>query len=188
MYPEVSLSIEDVAQGLGQAAIRKRRLDIVFTNETGVATRCRSEVFWRERFFVLLPADHGLAAKLAVTWADLASVRLLVPAGPETTPLVSQRPEHISEHIGPAIQICSTGQATATLKVQLGQEVMLAGESFAKAAAFGSAIWKPLEGKGSFSSIRVVWLESNPKRAVLRLVALATKMANGNPEQAKRAS
>lgn len=65
---------------------------------------------------------------------------------------------------------------------------MLAGESFAKAAAFGSAIWKPLEGMGSFSSIRVVWLESNPKRAVLRLVALATKMANGNPEQAKRAS
>jgi hypothetical protein len=58
-------------------------------------------------------------------------------------------------------------------------------ESYAKTVAIDSATWKPLDGQNSVSSIRAVWLESNPKRAVLRLIGLARNMAKGRPARGR---
>ena len=87
LYPDVSLSIEDIPAGQCLAAIRRRRLDIAFTHDLGVITSCCSEVFWQERLFVLLPTCHSLIDKPAVTWSDLADMCLLVPVGLEGPPL-----------------------------------------------------------------------------------------------------
>jgi hypothetical protein len=53
----------------------------------------------------------------------------------------------------------------------------LAEESYARTVAADCALWRPLDGENSVSSIRGIWLGSNPKRAVLRLVGLAKNMA-----------
>ena len=124
---------------------------------------------------------HSLIEKPAVTWSDLADMCLLVPVGLEGPPLDLRLLERIAADGGPAVRTCRANQATIIFKVQLGQGVTFAEESYARTMAIDSAIWKPLDGQNSVSSIRAVWLESNPKRAVLRLVALAKNMAKGSP-------
>ncbi|CAN7702763.1 LysR family transcriptional regulator [Mesorhizobium amorphae] len=176
-YPDVSLTIEDVPSGQCLAAIRRRHFDIVFTHDIGDARFCSSEVFWQERLFVLLPSSHCLVEKSFLTWVDLADMCLLVPVGLEGPPLDLGLLERITADGGPAVQACRANQATVMFQVQLGQGVTLAEASYAGIVGIDSAVWKPLGGKDSVSSIKGVWLESNPKRAVLRLVGLARNMA-----------
>lgn len=173
LHPDVTVAIEDVPLEQCLAAIRRRRLDIVFTHGLENAALCRSEIFAHERFFVLLPCDHPLAARPAVTWADLADTRLLVSVGSPLDPVLLDK---IAADGGPAIQICRASEATVILKVQLGQGVTLAGEGFARTVAIDATVWKPIDGQHSISSIKAVWLESNPKRALLRLVGTARNM------------
>jgi DNA-binding transcriptional LysR family regulator len=178
LHPDVSVAIEDVPHEQCLAAIRRRRLDIVFAHGVENAALCRSETFAHERLFVLLPADHPLAEKPAVTWVDLADTCLLVSGGsPQDLRLL----EHIAANGGPIVQICRASEATVILKVQLGQGVTLAGEGFARTVAIDATVWKPVEGQNGISSIKAVWLESNPKRALLRLVGTARNMATATP-------
>ncbi|MCH4559184.1 LysR family transcriptional regulator [Mesorhizobium jarvisii] len=185
LYPDVTLSIEDIPARQRLTAIRRRRLDIVFTHDSGAVKSCSSEVFWQERLFVLLPAAHSLVEKPALKWSDLADMRLLVPVGLEGPPLDLCLLERISADGGPAVQTCRANQATVIFKVQLGEGVTLAEASYARTVATDSALWRPLDGENSISSVRGIWLGSNPKRAVLRLVGLAKNMAASS--QAPRA-
>ncbi|TPK72041.1 LysR family transcriptional regulator [Mesorhizobium sp. B2-4-17] len=177
LYPDVRLAIEDVPARQRLAAIRRRRFDIVFTHGVGADKTCRSEVFWQERLFVLLPSSHSLVEKPMLKWSDLADMCLLVPVGLDGPPLDLRLLERIAADGGPAVQTCRANRATIIFKVQLGQGVTLAEASYARTVATDSAQWKPLDGNNSVSSIRGIWLDSNPKRAVLRLVGLAKNMA-----------
>ncbi|MER8649493.1 LysR family transcriptional regulator [Mesorhizobium sp. M0586] len=173
LHPDVSIAIEDVPHDQCLAAIRRRRLDIVFTHGLENGALCRSELFGHERLFILLPCYHPLAERSAVTWADLADTCLLVSVGSPLDPVLLEK---IAASGGPAIQICRASEATVILKVQLGQGVTLAGEGFARTVAIDATVWKPIDGQHSISSIKAVWLESNPKRALLRLVGTARNL------------
>jgi DNA-binding transcriptional LysR family regulator len=182
LYPDVRLSIEDIPAPQCLAAIRRRRLDIAFTHDLGAVAACSSEVFWQERLFVLLPSGHSLVDKPVVTWSDLADMCLFIPLGLEGPPLDLRLLKRIAAAGGPAVQRCRANQATVIFKVELGQGVTLAEESYARTVVADAAIWKPLRGQNSVSSIRGVWLDSNPKHAVLRLVGLAKNMARRSPK------
>ncbi|TKB17527.1 MAG: LysR family transcriptional regulator [Mesorhizobium sp.] len=177
IYPDVSLTIEDIPTGQCLAAIRRRRLDVAFTYDLGPFTSCCTEVFWQERLFVLLPSRHFLVDRPAIAWSDLAEMCLLVPTGSEGPPVDLRLLQRIATDGGPAVHTCRANQATVILKVQLGQGVTLAAESYARTVAVDSAIWKPVEGQNSVNSIRTVWLDSNPKGVVHRLIAIARNMA-----------
>lgn len=183
LYPDVRLTIEDVPSGQCLSAIRRRRFDLVFTHHISTAKFCSSEVFWQERLFVLLPSCHSLVERPVLRWSDLADMPLLVPVGLEGPPSDLRLLERIATDGGPAIHKCRANQATVIFQVGLGQGVTLAEASYARTVATDSALWKPLRGKNSVSSIRGVWLESNPKRAVLRFVGLAKNMAEGSPRR-----
>ena len=180
LYPDVRLAIEDIPARQRLAAIRRRRFDIVFTHDIGADKTCSSEVFWQERLYVLLPAAHSLAEKPVLAWSDLADMCLLLPVGLDGPPLDLRLLERIAADGGPAVETCRANQATVIFKVQLGQGLTLAEESYARTVETDSAIWKPLDGQNSVSSIRGLWLGSNPKRAVLRLVGLARNMASAS--------
>ncbi|WP_192242665.1 LysR substrate-binding domain-containing protein [Mesorhizobium silamurunense] len=180
--PDVSLAIEDISREQCLSAVRRRRLDVVFAPGFGTVTSCRGEMLWQERVFVLLPAGHPLTEKRAVTWADLAGMQLLMPVG-TSGPLLDF---HLLEGVVadgccPTVKLCQAGQATVIFNVQLGQGVTLAGESFAQTVAIDATAWRPLDGQNSLCSVGAFWLETNPKRAVLRLIGLARKLANTIP-------
>lgn len=177
VYRDVGVIVEDIPAGQCLTAIRRRRLDIAFAHDLGPITSCCSEVLWRERLFVLLPSGHPLAKQSVVAWSELAEMCLLVPSESEGLPLNLRLLRRITADGGPAVERVRARQATVILKVQLGQGITLAEESYARTVNIDSAIWKPLNGQNSFSSIRALWLGSNPKRAVLRFVGLAKNMA-----------
>ncbi|CDX21564.1 putative Transcriptional regulator, LysR family [Mesorhizobium sp. ORS 3324] len=177
--PDVKLAIEDVAHEQCLAAVRRRRFDIVFAPGLGKVTSCRAEVLWQERIFVLVPAGHSLAEKRVVTWTDLAGMQLLVPVSTSGPLLDFPMLEGIvADGCRPTINMCQGGQASVVFNVQIGQGIALAGESFARNVAIDATAWKPLDGHQNLFPIKAFWLETNPKRAVLRLMGLATKMAN----------
>ncbi len=180
LYPDVTLTIEDIPTRKCLAAICRRRLDIVFTYDLGVVTSCSSEVFWQERLCVMLPSCHPLVGKPVVTWSDLADMNLLVLGGLEEPPLDLCLFKCIAADGGPTIQACRANQATVLFKVQLGQGIALAMESHPRTIAGDVAVWKPLGGRNSVSPIRGLWLGSNPKRALLRLVGIARNMPDGS--------
>lgn len=176
LHPDVTLAIEDIRSEQALAAIRRRRLDIVFSHGLEPTALCQSEVFGQERLFVLLPANHPLAERTAIAWADLAGTYLLVTGGPEGSAPHLDLLARIAAG-GPTVQICRASEATVIFQVQLGLGVTLAGESFARAVTIESTVWKPIEGRDSISPIKAAWLESNPKRALLRLVGTARNLA-----------
>lgn len=184
LHPDVSIAIEDVPHEQCLAAIRRRRLDIVFTHGLENGALCRSELFGHERLFVLLPEEHSLAERPVVRWRELADTCLLVSVGSPQDPVLLEK---IAADGGPTVKICCASEATVILKVQLGQGVTLAGEGFARTVAIDATVWKPISGQSSVSSIKAVWLESNPKRALLRLVGTARNLvAATRPTPVKR--
>ncbi|RUW84495.1 LysR family transcriptional regulator [Mesorhizobium sp. M1E.F.Ca.ET.063.01.1.1] len=176
LYPGVNLIIQDVPAAQCLTAVRQRRLDIAFMHDLGSVTSCRSEVFWKERLFVLLPSTHPLAGRETVTWSDLAGSRVLASVGSEGSTLDLQLLERVGVDGSPLVEACPSSRATVIFKVQLGQGIMLAVESYARNVGIDSATWKPLQGQDSVIPVCGVWLESNPNRAVLRLAGIARNM------------
>ncbi|WP_027164792.1 LysR family transcriptional regulator [Mesorhizobium sp. WSM3224] len=189
--PNVSLAIEDIVREQCLTAVCRRHFDIVFAPGLGNVTSCRAELLWQERIFVLVAAGHSLAEKRVVTWADLAGMQLLVPAA-TSGPLLdfTTLEGFVTDGRRPTVNMCQGGQASVIFNVQLGRGITLAGESFARNVTIDATAWKPLDGHNSLCSIKAVWLESNPKRAVLRLIGLARRMANtiASPTHSQSAS
>lgn len=172
LNPSVNVVIEDIAREQGVSAIRRRQLDILFTR-AGAATFCSMEIVGRERLFVLLPDHHRLAAASAVSWSDLQNECIFVPCVSDLA--ASDFPLHGDFARRPRISAASV--ATAILQVQLGRGVSVAEEAFARSASPELTTWRPLKGKDSVCPINAIWLESNPKRALLRLLGIARKLA-----------
>jgi DNA-binding transcriptional LysR family regulator len=177
-HPGVAIEIEDLAYRKYGYAIRRRALDIAFMGGSCRAKSCMSEAIWEEGLAVLLPAGHSLCSKQAVSWADLAGEQLLIPVGRN----VAQFDPHFLAHIttsmdGPAVRHCDVSQSTIFIDVQLGKGITLASESLAKVMSIDRTVWRPIAGPSSVNPVSAIWLESNPKRAVFRLVAMAKYMA-----------
>lgn len=181
LYPDVAVNIEDIRQEPAMAALRRRQIDIVFTSGIVSDAAWASETFGSERLFVLLPANHPLGQKRFVTWADLAHERLLV-LPPQDSP-VRGLLATVTVDKAPSVHPCRGSDATLVLKVQLGQGVTLAEES-ACSVAPDFTIWRSLEGPASVTQFKAVWLDSNPKRALLRFVATARQRVDAKARHA----
>ena len=175
-HPDIELTILDVASERLSEAMHRRELDVAFTSERWKSRACRTETVWEEGLSVLLPAEHRLAGQEALSWSNLVGETLLVPVGmdaPQFDPFIF---EQISAGGGgPIIRQCRASQVIAMLDVQLGEGMLLTCRSLVSAVGIDGTVWIPIVGENSICPIKVVWLESNPKRAVLRFVAVARK-------------
>ncbi len=172
--PEIEVNIQDGSCRKQANAIRRREIDIAFMCG-GYDTRgCQAETIWQEGIAALLAANHPLSGNAALTWGDLADERLLVPQGVDG-PLLEPSLMHqiVANDRAPIIEQCCACQATVLLKVQIGKGFTIAGESFAKGVKLVDTVWRPIVGPGSLGHVQAVWLESNPKRAALRLLGMA---------------
>lgn len=175
LYPDVAVNIEDIEQEPAMAALRRRQIDIVFTSAVMSDGTCAKGVFERERLCVLLSASHPLGRTPSVSWADLAREHLLVSPPQHSQVCALLAAAGVDK--APSLRPCSGSDATLVQKVQLGQGITLAEES-ACSIAPEFTIWKSLHGPASVAQVNAVWLESNPKRALLRFVAMARRQVN----------
>lgn len=176
--PDIEVTIQDGSCRKQANAIRRRSLDLAFMCGNCNMRACQSETIWQEGIAALLPSDHPLAGKPSLTWSDLAGERLLVPQGadgPLLDPCLT-RQITAGEH-APVIEQCRACQATVILKVQIGRGFTITGESFASGVDIQGTVWRPITGPETIGVIKAVWLDSNPKRAVLRLLGMARNVA-----------
>ncbi|PLP60804.1 hypothetical protein CYK37_00345 [Mesorhizobium loti] len=181
LHPHVNMVIADCPHEQVLQSIRRRQIDVAFITAPATISACASEVLVEERLFVLLPMQHALAERAAVSWHDLANERVLIPASQEGAGAQLALASPFGTDHGPDLEICVGNEATVVLKVQLGQGVTVAEESLAKCGAANATVWKPLEGQNSVVAVKAVWLDSNPKRALLRLLGIARKSARAQP-------
>ncbi|MFJ6325916.1 MULTISPECIES: LysR family transcriptional regulator [unclassified Rhizobium] len=177
-HPCVAIAVEEIVYRKYAHAIRRRALDVAFISGNCRPKSCRSEVVWEEGFAVLLPAGHALCNKQAVHWADLAGEKLLIPERENVAPFDPRFWPQIKTLMGRlAVRHCDVSQSIVFIDVQLGKGITLASESLAKIMRIDRAVWRPIAGPSSSNPVSAIWLESNPKRAVFRLVAMAKHMA-----------
>lgn len=177
-YPQIEVTLQDGSCRKQANAIRRRHLDIAFMCGGCQMRSCQSETIWEEGMAALLPADHPLAGKDALTWTDFAGERLLVPQGtdgPLLDPCLTQR--IVANDRAPGIEQCRACQATVILKVQIGKGFTITGASFASGVIIEGTVWRPIIGPNSTGTIQAVWLDTNPKRAALHLLGIARNMA-----------
>ncbi|MCR4266630.1 LysR family transcriptional regulator [Nitratireductor sp. ZSWI3] len=177
-HADIDVTIQDGSCHKQVSAIRRRHLDIAFICGGCETRACQSEQIWEEGIAALLPTGHPLARKASLTWADLAGERLLVPQGADGPLLDSCLMHQIraGEH-APFIEQCQACQTTVILKVQIGRGFTITGESFAKGVNIQGTAWRPITDPDTTGLVKAVWLESNPKRVVLRLLGIARNMA-----------
>lgn len=177
-YPEITVTLQDGACHKQAAAIRRRHLDIAFMCDGFETRACQFETIWEEGIAALLPAGHPLVGKDALTWTDLAGERLLVPRGADG-PLLDPYllPSTTDNDHSPIIEECQACQATVILKVQIGKGFTITSASFAKGVSIEGTVWLPITSPDAVGVVKAVWLESNPKRSVLRLLGMAREMA-----------
>ena len=77
---------------------------------------------------------------------------LLVAVGLEGPPWDLCLLKRIAANGGPAVQMCRANQATVLFNVQLGHEMTLADESYARTVATDNALLRRLDGENSVSS------------------------------------
>lgn len=178
--PDVDVSIQDGSCHKQVTEIRLRKLDVAFMCGDCDARACCSEIVCEEGVVALLPADHSLAEKTALTWSDLSGERLLVPQGADG-PLLDPCLIHsiLAGERVPVIEHCRACQATVILKVQIGKGFTISGANFARGVSIEGTVWRPIVGPNTVGIIKAVWLESNPKRSALRLLGIARNMASG---------
>ncbi|WP_163268413.1 LysR family transcriptional regulator [Chelativorans alearense] len=177
-HPEIRVAIRDGVSNDQVSAIRRRHIDVAFVCGSCDVRHCCSEEIWEEGLSIMLPAGHRLAKDETLTWEELAGERLLVPMGANGPQLDECFLERVkSDSAAPTIEHCHAGQATVLIKVRLGNGFTVVGESFAREIAINGTIWRSVTGKNSRCPVKAVWLDSNPKRAVLHLISIARNMA-----------
>jgi DNA-binding transcriptional LysR family regulator len=162
--------------------VLRRQLDVAFVWDCCPDKGCRSEILWRDRLYVCLPAAHRLLARDELRWSDLQGERLLVSQGTSGPLFDSCLLDRISEiGYGPEIEHCDAAQVTVLTKIMLGAGICLAGHALARSILPGIA-WRPLAGENSAIGVKAIWLESNAKPQLHRLLVRARNMVE-NPEQ-----
>lgn len=178
-YPGIDVGFTDGAPSRHARALLIREIDVAFMCGCCQTKGCQSETLFDERFVVLLPEMHHLAGKPELAWNDLGGERLFVPTGPDGPTLDTCLTDLIvAGRSPPIIEYCQTTQATVIVKVQMGKGFTLAGESFAKSVSVKGAVWRPITGRDSTGSVKIVWLDSNPSSSVQRFITMAKNMVS----------
>jgi len=178
-YPNVDVSIRDGAASRLIAAVRRRRLDVAFVDGCCNVNACSAEMIWQEELSVLLPADHPLAPREALTWEDFSNERLLVPMGVDGPQVDPASLQILFEGMrAPEIEYCQAGPTTVAVKVKLGKGITLGDMGSAQSISIDGTVWRRITGRNSSCQIKAAWLDTNPEHHVLRLVAIAKGMTD----------
>ncbi len=160
--------------------VREGQLDIAFVVGAPVADDCHSRALWSEALMVALPADHPLADRSALTWAELVAETFLVRhggAGPQAQDHVTRRIAELGRH--PRILRWDVGCETLFHMVAQGWGVTITTESTAATAAAGLA-FRAIADEPERADFHAVWSPYNRSQVLRNLLDLADQMRRGS--------
>lgn len=164
-YPDVRLQFAEDMPGALYRRLTERAIDlmIVALMPDLASTELVQEKLWQERLVVALREDHPLAAKAALTWRDVAALRLIMRAS--TGEYAGYRA--LLRQIGDRAVECehhavSRGALLDMVAMGLGATITF---ETAMTAHAGIA-FRPIEDDGGVVTVQAIWpaADSNPLR------------------------
>ncbi len=157
--------------------LRSGRIDIAFVAGAADPPDCHSRRIWTEPLVAALPANHPLAARPTVTWADLAGETFLARYG-GTGPQVH---DHIVLRLAahwpaPMIQRFAVEKSTLLSMVAQGFGVTIVGAGTSLQPVSGVA-FVTISDEPEPVTFTAVWLPSNRSTPLRNLLVLAAEMS-----------
>lgn len=152
-------------------ALRERRIELALTVLEVPAREFETQWLWDKHLVVAVPTDHKVAQRDALTWAEIATLPLVVRTW-STGSLVYH---YLSGRIAPnaylpADQHFVSREALMAL-VGIGVGVTVLGISGAQ-ASYPGVTFKPLVGENAIVPVTAAWLRDNDNPARGRFVAM----------------
>lgn len=177
-HPRVEVEVVEGAPRVHLAKMRDRRLDVALVTGTPTIGDLDVEEFWRERVYVALPADHALACRSAVIWADLRHEHFIVSSqepGPEIHDYIIRRLAELGYH--PSVLRYGVGRENLMHLVALGLGLSLTSEATI-ATRYPSITFRPISSADDILPFSAVWCPENDNPALRRFLSLMRAMSN----------
>ena len=156
--------------------LRADRLDVVFVAGTPELPDCHSRRIWTEPLLAVLPEQHPLAERSAVTWADLAGETFLVRhggTGPQVHSHIVLR--HAGRWPAPSILRFDVGRGALLSMVGQGFGITIVGTASALLPTTG-IVFLPFADEPEPVAFSAVWSPSNRSAALRNLLTVASDM------------
>lgn len=173
-HPHIVIEIAEGTARDSLHQLRNRQLDIAFVAGVPDLSDCHARRLWQERLFAVLPADHSLATRENVAWADLAGETFLTRNG-GTGP---QAYEHIIQRlagrwaVAPSVLRCDVGRDTLMQMIAQGFGISVAPESVST-IGMPSVVFRPLHDEAEPMPFSAVWSPYNQSQTLRNLLDMA---------------
>ncbi len=179
-YREDHPGIEvEMTEGTARDAVmrlRADRLDVAFIAGKLELPDCHARPIWTEPLVAVLPEQHRLAGKTAITWADLAGETFLVRyggTGPQVHDHIVLR--HAGRWPAPSILRFDVERGTMLSMVGQGFGVTMVGAATALLPTSG-IVFLPFADEPDPVAFTAVWSPVNRSTALRNLLNLAGRM------------
>jgi DNA-binding transcriptional LysR family regulator len=164
-------------------AVRQFRIDLALTVGPIADLDLNSENLWIERLVAVLPADHALSAKEALSWPDFADERLVLRA-PSHDHWVASYIAGLAASAGHTLDIAEYSATRENMigLVRAGFGIALFPESSLLSLNTGGLLTRPMTGPVTQMEIVGVWLPENANPALRRFletITLAVRESQG---------
>jgi len=163
-HPCIGIEVTEGRSADIMQLVRQGQLDIAFVIGAPKAEDCHFRLLWSEALMAVISADHPLANRPALTWADLMAETFLVRyggTGPQAHDHVTRRIAELGHH--PRILRWEVGRETLFHMVAQGWGVTITTESTASVPVSGPCLPPHCRRVGTGRvPCRVVALQSQP--------------------------
>ncbi|MBU2031552.1 MAG: LysR family transcriptional regulator [Alphaproteobacteria bacterium] len=176
-YPKIEQAIREGRSSETIALVREGKLDIAFVAGSFDAPDCHSRELWQEPLVIVLPAEHPLAPRPSIAWADLVAETFLVRdggSGPQVFDHVVRRV--VEQERSPHIQRFDVGGDTLIHMVAAGDGITLTSEATTH-VPFPGVVFRPIAGETEQARFSAVWSPHNHSVALKNLLNLAVNMS-----------
>jgi DNA-binding transcriptional LysR family regulator len=175
-HPGVEVEMTEGTAREAVMQLRADRLDVVFVAGTPELPDCHSRRIWTEPLLAVLPEQHPLAERSAVTWADLAGETFLVRhggTGPQVHSHIVLR--HAGRWPAPSILRFDVGRGALLSMVGQGFGITIVGTASALLPTTG-IVFLPFADEPEPVAFSAVWSPSNRSAALRNLLTVASDM------------
>ena len=167
-FPDVALTITEGNQRELALGLIEHRLDVALVTGHTTWVQVTAVPIFRERLVVALPADHALAARMALDWASLRLETILVQGWDDNQ---TQR-EFYATLLGSGTRFAvhSAGKQTVLAMVSIGAGIALTSKSQSE-VAFPGVVFRPIDEPNAWLDFGLVWLPESEDPVVGRFVA-----------------
>lgn len=163
-FPLVKVSLVEMIPSQQWAAVQSGDLDIAFTrpNIATVDNTVRTEKFYSERLYVVLPKDHPLAKQKEIAVSSLRTERFVMSER-QTSPMVFDKIITLCAEadFSPQIASMATVSSGVLALVEAGEGISIVPDG-SRYLGSGEVVFRPLQGAGAVVELVMAW---SPERA-----------------------